>query len=324
MIIGIDESGNFETDQFSVSAAVYIRPRKADKIRNVFEKWEKSLPSSVKDRGEVKGFRLNEEQLNDFVENILVHNGYGRIRHTAVGIRSRDVAQSKMLQNRQAMLAKQLEDAEQNYRKCFRGVDAGFCHDMAGWLRGLSDKSYSKFEMLCAILFDAFRFAPIAAMKSGCDKELKSLGISIDSTIIGRPSTQRYWEKILHDDFWNRSYTGEAFVYFTDWKPNHPFMKRFIAASLGAGKIEFTEELQKCWGFANSKDKFEIRIADIVSNILYRYFNNPSDKIVAIAQSMSYPKWNPYPYPNASPICNIYEFGDKSDVAIEIPSPYEN
>lgn len=160
MIIGIDESGNFETDQFSVSAAVYIRPRKADKIRNVFEEWEASLPSSVKDKGEVKGSRLSEEQLNDFVEHILIHNNYGRVRYTAVGIQSQNTAQYKMFRNRQTMLAQQLEDAEKAYRKCSKGRDAGFCHDMAGWLRGLSDKSYAKFEVLCTILFNAFRFAP--------------------------------------------------------------------------------------------------------------------------------------------------------------------
>lgn len=319
MIIGIDESGNFETDQFSVSAAVFIRPRKAGKIRAVFEKWENSLPPLAKEKGEVKGSKLNNKQLNDFVENILIHNGYGRIRYTAVGIQSQDDAQYKMLQNRRVMLAQQLEKAEQSYRENSRGIDVDFCHGMAGWIRGLSDKSYSKFEVLCTILFNAFRFAPIAAKTSGCDKELGMLGISIDSTIIGRPSTQRYWEKILHDDFWNKSHTGEAFIQFSDWGPKHPFVKRFIATPLGTGETEFTEELQKCWSFADSKDKFEVRIADIVSNILYRYYNEPSDEITAVVQLMSHPRWNPY----TSPICDLCEFSDKRDNTIKIPSPYE-
>lgn len=165
-----------------------------------------------------------------------------------------------------------------------------------------------------------FGLPPIAAKTSDCDKELGMLEINIDSTIIGRASTQQYWEKILRDDFWNRSHTGEAFIQFDDWKPSHPFMRRFVATPLGTGETEFTEELQKCWGFADSKDKFEIRIADIVSNILYRYYNNPSGKITEIVQRMSSPKWNPY----VSPICSMCEFSDENDTTIEIPSPYKN
>lgn len=55
MIIGIDDSGDFESDSRSLYAAIFIRPKKYDKIVEVFSSWEEALPASAKENGEVKG-----------------------------------------------------------------------------------------------------------------------------------------------------------------------------------------------------------------------------------------------------------------------------
>lgn len=51
MIIGIDDSGNFETDDLSFFAAALIRPTKYKKIERVFIEWEAQLPDSVRRNG---------------------------------------------------------------------------------------------------------------------------------------------------------------------------------------------------------------------------------------------------------------------------------
>lgn len=318
MIIGIDESGDFETDQFSISSAVFIRPGVASEICRVFEQWEKNLPDNVKEKGEVKGWKLSEQDLIDFVKNILLDNGYDQIRHASIAIRSSNEQQQHILKNRQEMLAKQIKDVEHFYRMQHNGAGSNFCNGMSGWIKGLKSKNYAKLEVLCIILFDAFRFAPIAARWSDCDRELGELIINIDNTIIGKEQTRKYWEKILCGDFWERTHKGESFIQFPEWKPDDPFVKRFIATSLGTGEVEYTEELQKCWNFTDSITNFEVRIADIVANILYRYYNMPSSLAIEEIVALMSQKWTLSPAP-----CKICEFTDKDD-EIRIPSPFAN
>ena len=80
MIIGIDDSGNFESDSKSLYAAIFIRPKKYDKIVKVFTSWEEGLPTSVKEDGEVKGRLLSKDQLVEFSDKVLINNSYGAIK----------------------------------------------------------------------------------------------------------------------------------------------------------------------------------------------------------------------------------------------------
>lgn len=74
MIVGIDDSGNFDTDPMSFYAAIFIRLRRYLKIQKVFLECEAQLPETVKENGEVKGKLLSESQIIEFAYKILINN----------------------------------------------------------------------------------------------------------------------------------------------------------------------------------------------------------------------------------------------------------
>ena len=81
MIVGIDDSGSFKDEDMGLFAAVYIRPKKYEKLKKIFESWENDLPDKCKKDGEVKGWLLSDEQLAHFAENILLNNNVHGTKH---------------------------------------------------------------------------------------------------------------------------------------------------------------------------------------------------------------------------------------------------
>ena len=205
MLIGIDDSGNFESDKYSLFATVYIRPRKARQIKKRFETWEEELPSSAKSpNGEVKGYLLNDEDLQSFIDRIMINNGYAKI-YCSIFVFENSKEQNQSIAKRKEHLASKQKIAEEEYRKAGNGEMANFYHGMHGWISNLKDKNLRKLELLMYSAFESFRLAPIAAMNMNkknkhYDRELGLLAINIDNCIIERPQVRKYWEKILADN----------------------------------------------------------------------------------------------------------------------------
>lgn len=77
MYIGIDETGDFISDELNFFISIFIRYKYLNEIQIIFKKWEKSLPKEFKDlKGEIKGALLTEEILDDFVDNIIFNKFY--------------------------------------------------------------------------------------------------------------------------------------------------------------------------------------------------------------------------------------------------------
>lgn len=275
MIIGIDDSGNFESDKISFYVAVLIRPKKYKKISDVFLAWEASLPDSAKDNSEVKGHLLTDEQLADFANRILINNGHGTIKAQAFGMEINE-SNTASLEAQRALNVKQMrEQSKESYRD--QGPEytqiATFYEQMADWLQSKSVKTLYKIQLLGIAIVKSFNLAIITSSLRGFDKELCKLEINIDQGIAGRPSVERYWKDIMRTTFWNLTTTIEPIIHISEWRPNHPFIKRFYKYPKSFESMSvFTQEIRNVFNFFDSKDRFEIRVADIVANAYFRKY----------------------------------------------------
>ena len=273
MLVGIDDSGDFENDAYSLFACVYMRAKKKQ-IRGKFDSWKQSLPdSALNEKGELKGYLLSEEQIKDFVNQILLNNGYGKMRHF-VFLYNNSPDQKTKIENRRKISLEQLHTAVNKCQSCKNGDGSNFYNGMYYWLKGLTPKSARKLELLSLVAFEAFRLAPVAGVRSGHDNDLGLLEINIDESIISKPQSKRYWEKTLSDTFWSYSTDNRRFFHSTEWGPRHPYVRRFIKSSPTDEIVEYTNEASKCMSFVDSSCYPEVQIADILANIYYRYHNH--------------------------------------------------
>lgn len=276
MIIGIDDSGNFDSDDISFYAAVLIRPKCFLKIQQVFLTWEAQLPETTKENGEVKGRLLSKEQLAEFADKILINNGYGMIKAQAFGIEVDDANTASLEAQRTLNVAQMRQQAKEVYRdqgKEYTQI-ASFYEQMSNWLESKSLKTLYKIELLGIAIVKSFNLAIITSTLRGFDKELGRLEINIDQGITGRPSVERYWKDTMRTIFWNLTSSIEPIVHITEWRSNHPFIKRFYKYPKNTESMSvFTSEIRDVFNFFDSKERIEIRIADIVANAYFRKYS---------------------------------------------------
>lgn len=276
MIIGIDDSGDFETDPKSLYAAVFIRPKKYDRIIKTFTSWEDGLPASVKEGGEVKGWLLSIDQLAEFTDRVLINNGYGAIKLGVFMIDVDEHNSSSLLGQRELNLTQIKEGVDKNYRNNgdeYRKIIHQYSQ-MSAWLNAKSVKTLYKIELLGIAIVKSFNLAIIVSVDKRFDKELGKLTMSIDEGIVGRKSVEMYWRDLLRNQFWSLTSTVEPIIQLTTWRANHPYVKRFDQYPGSTESLsQFNRsEIDKVFNFYNSNDKPEIRIADIVASTYFRYF----------------------------------------------------
>lgn len=275
MIVGIDDSGNFGDDPLSFYAAVFIRPRRYARIKEKFLLWENQVPDSAKENGEVKGKLLSEDQLIEFADIILTNNGYGAIKAQVFGIEINKTNTDALLNQRSRNVAQMREQSEETYRAKGREFNqiASFYEQMADWLESKSLKTLFKIELLGIGIVKALNLAIISSTLRGFDKELGKLEINIDQGITGRASVDNYWRDTMRMIIWNITSSIEPIIHISEWRPNHPFIKRFYRYPEDQESlVMLTKEMRNLSQFYDSKDRYEIRIADIVASAYYRKY----------------------------------------------------
>lgn len=291
MIIGIDDSGNFETDPKSLYAAIFIRPKKYDKIVEVFSSWEEALPASVKESGEVKGRLLSNNQLAEFTDKVLINNSYGAIKLGVFMIDIDEHNSSSLIGQRELNLGQIKAGVDKHYRGKggeYKEITHQYSQ-MAAWLNAKSVKTLYKIQLLGIAIVKSFNLAILTSVNKGYDKELGSLTMSIDEGIVGRKSVEMYWRDLLRNQFWNLTSTVEPIIYLTTWRANHPFVKRFdqYPGSTEALSQFNRTEIDKVFNFYDSKDKPEVRIADIVASTYFRFFVQGESGLKSVVDKMA-------------------------------------
>ena len=260
----------------SFYAAVFIRPKKYDRIVKKFLEWEESLPDSVRKDGEVKGYLLNSAQLGYFSENILRDNGYGAVKLAVFGIEINEANKNTLLHEREHNLTQIKDGTDSYYRdrgKEYTTIRVQY-DQMRSWLVSKRVKTLYKIKLLGIGIVKSFNLAIISSSLRGFDKELGRLIINIDKGIVDKSSSEMYWRELMRNTFWSLTSTTEPIIQLTHWKSNHPYIKRFLKYPQSTESLSEMNraEIEKVFNFEDSKDKPEIRMADIVASSFFRYY----------------------------------------------------
>jgi hypothetical protein len=282
MIIGIDDSGDYESAPIGLYAAVLIRPKKQSKIKQRFLEWEGKLPNSVKKNGEVKGHLLSNDQLIDFCK-VVIRNPFFGIKFLVVGIEIEESSKSALDYQREINL-KQIAQGVADYReqgKEFFGV-ANEYEEMAKWLKKKSYKTLMKIDLLGFALFKALNESIKQSVVRNFSKELADLQFKIDRGFIGKDEHLMYWKDIVRGQMWHFSYHGGGIIHIKQWNSHHPFLRKFYPDPASKAEISIVKSaFRDSINFYDSSESYEIRIADIIASAFFRHFVN-GEKLSAV------------------------------------------
>jgi|CXWL01.1.fsa_nt_gi hypothetical protein len=271
MIIAIDESGSFaegaETRHFF--AAVHLRQRRTlYKLKeSQFLDWESSLPRSLKNaKGEIKGSALSDDELVEFAYGIMCADPYLGV--TPFSIRPADNPKSIVDKHRAIQLVGIREGAREYLLESKPDMASRY-QEFGNWFKNLSYVQYLKIVVLGECVTAAMVNAIGHSITGHYDEELTRMRFQIDRDFIKEPRHNWFWHEVLRNQLYNSS-KSNPIPLLKKWKrKGHPFLEKYARN----GRLDFNELFWKQCEFVTSHDHFEIRIADIVSTIVSRFFN---------------------------------------------------
>lgn len=274
MYVGVDDSGSFEHENYGMFVAAYIRPRKRERIEKLFLEWEAGLPSRCKVSNEVKGYLLSDSQICFFAKNILQGNSIFPIMHHVFATPTKGVNRKTIEKQRQVNVQQIIHEVEKFRLKGDDYKDiANDYSGMAVWLKKKSLKSLLKIELLGFTIVNSINDSILWSVNKKFDRELKDLTIKIDNSFIGKKDNMIYWRDLMRMIVWNLTYSVIPIIHLDRWTHHHPFIKRFSQYPKSRSKLAvFTKEIRKCMNFYDSKEHFEIRIADIIASTYFRHY----------------------------------------------------
>jgi len=272
MIIGIDETGNFdetsELRHFFIAAFIETENGKLEKKEKQFLNWERSLPLSVKNsQGEVKGSFLNIVQLQSFIHDVAFEPPL--IRTSFVSI----VPSNNPFTLIEKYRLFEIRQAEYNYQmylsKGSKKRNINFLDNYVKWLKKRSVRDYLKMSCLKHLLKDTFHNAVVLSILNDRIEETLNFSYKIDRDFLTEENI--FWEHYSRMSI--RNYTQRnPFPVLDTWDDNHPFIKKYLLNDDDKSGININL-IYKNLKFLNSKDHFEIRIADLIGIIINRFYN---------------------------------------------------
>lgn len=272
MIIGIDETGNFDSTSnlrhLFIAALLESESGKLALKRDQFTKWESNLPANFKTaHGEVKGSLLKAEQLQQFLQQVVFQLPI--VRTSIVSVMPAK-ATSALIDKHYQMELKQVEYSNQIYKtRGSKKYNINFLENYVNWLRKRSLRDYLKMHCLKHLLKDSFNNAIIHAALQDRTEELLDISFKVDRDFLTEENI--FWEHYSKTSIEN--YTKDSpFILIDTWDENHPFTKKYIFNHNGRSCVNIRAAYQNL-RFLDSKDHFEIRIADIMGIIYNRFYN---------------------------------------------------
>lgn len=272
MIIGIDETGNFDATSnlrhIFIAALIESENGKLAIKHDQFTKWESSLPANFKTTGgEVKGSLLKAEQLQQFLQQVVFQMPLVRTCFVSVIPAS---ATTALIDKHYQMELRQVEYSNEVYHT--RGstrYNLNFLDNYVNWLKNRSLRDYLKMHCLKHLLKDSFNNAIIHAALQDRTEELMEIAFKVDRDFLTEEN--RFWEHYSKSSIEN--YTKDnPFIVIDTWDENHPFTQKYIFNHKGKSSINIKKVYENL-KFLNSMDHFEIRIADIIGIIYNRFYN---------------------------------------------------
>ena len=270
MIIAIDETGDFsensEKIQFFVAAHLgTLGKKRRDKARQ-FRRWEGRLSSQARNpKGEVKGSRLRERQLEGFLEEVMIAEpsvGLSPVGFIPIKNSMRVLAEHK------EYLVRSIREGALKQQEFNNAKGANFAEQMGNWVNALNYQKFSKLWLLSDCIYHSLRQGVGSSAAWGEDQELRDIKYKIDRDFIREPNPISFWKDLLRCSLYQAS-LSEPMPVLDEWGPDHWFTKKYRKD----GRCDFNAIFWKNAKFLSSHESWEIQIADIAGTLLNRVYN---------------------------------------------------
>ena len=274
MIITLDESGTFninsEKTNLFVAAQILSENGKLEIKKKQFENWENSIPEALKDKnGEVKGQLLSKVELRNFLKNVVYQKP--QIYFSIVSIIPKNnssiiVEKHHRSQTEQLVYSKKLfKDGKSTKR------NINFFDQFVKWLNKRNESQFLKMFCLKNCIYNSFYNGFNFGILSNDNDELLNIKFKIDNDFVSNENM--FWKAYLLK-FLEENSKRKPIKTLDTWDENHPVIQKYVKNGKFNLNIPFKDNLE----FLDSKDNFEIRIADIAAIIVNRNFNSKGYK----------------------------------------------
>jgi hypothetical protein len=277
MIIGIDETGNFDPNskdkQFFTAVSIDQNNGKAHLKRTQFLEWESTIPESNRDskNGEVKGRNLTARHVEEFFFDVLIKPP--RAFFTIIEF---DPAQNsvELIDKHKGWNLLQMTDAMNQNQKANRPKTAKGYQQMISWYSKSNYQRVTKLENLqnlyCYAIHQAFHYGQILCTLDNYADSNFDFRIIIDKDFIRSKILRDFWDVYMYK-FWQTFCQTNKLKVFDDDPNLHKALGKHF--EFDGSNLIMQDTFYSNTTFAESHDHYEIRMADILGNILHRYHN---------------------------------------------------
>ncbi len=278
MIIGIDETGTFALESpgisFFVGVHILTNQHKED-LKRSLEDWKNSNRRLKNSKGEIKGSSLNEEQLCDFISQVLDKNPTLRI--TVLGTTPAEHKKKTIQFHRDH----HLKSYDLGIAKCLEVGNerlANQYQQLRNWYGNLNYQLLLKSWTLGEMIGHSYVEHMIHTILTDTDQSLGEFSISIDQDFVKSKEHIVFWKDFLRNSFGN--YTNRYPVpVISEWPDDHPYYQlNFGAEEYESGEdqrlvVDSGHVFRNGCNFVISNQCAEVQVADIVATIVSNYFN---------------------------------------------------
>jgi hypothetical protein len=278
MISAIDEVGDFGlgSDDLHYFVAVHIdqNQNRFPIKQSQFRLWEENIPSIQREKGEVKGRLLSDEQLNAFYEQVV--STEPKMLISAVGTIPKEntpAAVAVHVRKEVAALTRVIEHHTEHGNASARTYKA-----LLIWYKNLSNRPDMFLKLKC--LEELIRislpytlgYAQLQCYLDGGDEtNLQHTAFKIDKDYVRARNTMIFWREHLRQSLMHTRGPLEV--------PLLPFWTREEAPLhrhyplVGAQGVNLRNLFLHRVNFFDSKDHWEVRLADVFATVLHRIRN---------------------------------------------------
>ncbi len=273
LVVAVDDAGDFNASStiphFYVAAMV--RAGKEEQFR----RWEAGIPARGRKHGEVKGGYLTDDQLHDFVREVLA--SAPRILVTRVAADPGKHVPGDISGHRAETVALN-RAASARLSAGGNSTLAAEAARLAGWLDRAKDAQYLKLAVQTECVARSLANTVGHAISGRFDRELPSLRYKIDQGLADKAKDRQLWKRMVQFQVRRLDQQeGHQVVSLDTWeRTGHPFLDLYRLP----GGWNFDPLFEGRCAFLPSKDHFEICIADIVASVHRSYFAHGRCKVV--------------------------------------------
>jgi Protein of unknown function (DUF3800) len=275
MVTGIDETGDFDpnSDKFNYFIGISLdqNENRLSIKKSQYDIWEGSIPEKYKsDKGEVKGKLLPEEYLDTFSDTVLEVKP--TILYSVVRIKPSENP-PEILEKHKKVEIQQLEKIIEKTKRLGHHNWASRYEEILIWYRTKNYQTIMKMKCLESLigisLNNVLGWSQISYLSDNDISNIRDIRIVIDKDFVRAENVRALWNESFRQ-FWRDFTFDNRIPIIKDLgKEDHPIYKVYGSE----GKLNFSRIFRKGTQFLDSKDSWEIRMADISGTILHRYQN---------------------------------------------------